>query len=111
MLKYGKYTLVSRPRRNRKVRVWHPCARVFWYDDDDLVHSHRFKLKQTFDSEEDALLFGLLIARMWIDVKKRPHRSLSFANRSWSKPGRRVFGLVLASIISNADTAALVLGQ
>jgi hypothetical protein len=84
VLKYGKYTVASRPRHHTRDGVWRPCASVLWYDDKDVVHSHRFNLNRTFDTEEDALLFGFLVARMWVDSKNWPNGSLSLANRQSS---------------------------
>lgn len=84
-LKYGKRVLVSRPRYDPEVGLWRPCARVLWRAGKDVVQSHRFKLNQRFDSEEDALLFGLVVARMWIrerTAKARARLSRASARKS-----------------------------
>ena len=88
VLKYGKYSVVSRPRYHPRNGVWRASASVIWYDDKDEVHSHRFNLDRSFDTADDALLFGFLVARMWVDRKKRPDGSFSLASRQWRKPAR-----------------------
>jgi hypothetical protein len=69
VLEFGKYILVSRPRFNAAGGHWLPYASALWMDRGEL-HYHRFKLDRTFDTEEDALLFGFLMARMWVETER-----------------------------------------
>ena len=88
VLKYGKYSLFSRPRHHPTTHVWRPSASVLWYDDKDVVQSHRFNLNRTFETEKDALLFGFLVARMWIDGNEgRPRRRSNFRGLSSRNAG------------------------
>ena len=69
---YGKYVLISRPHYDEKLGAWVPYASVSW--DGDTFHYHQLKdLKQTFRGESEALSYGFLIARDWIDELKGIH--------------------------------------
>ena len=63
---YGKYILISRPRYDEKLRVWLPYASASW--DGDKFHYHQLKdFGKSFQTEEEALAFGFIAARNWID--------------------------------------------
>jgi hypothetical protein len=66
---YGTYILISRPRYDEKLRVWLSYASVSW--DGAKYHYHQLKdLDKTFETEEEALAFGFITARDWIDKHK-----------------------------------------
>jgi hypothetical protein len=66
---YGTYILISRPRYDEKLRVWLAYASVSW--DGTKYHYHQLNdLKNNFDTEEEALAFGFIAARDWIDEHK-----------------------------------------
>jgi hypothetical protein len=68
----GKYTIVSRPDYVADKAIWVSHATVFWSDEKNF-HYHRFQnpnaKSQIFPTETEAELFGLLIARAWIENK------------------------------------------
>jgi hypothetical protein len=69
---YRKYTLISRPYYDDKIGVWIPNASVvrdvFTCDDQNNSYYHQMKdTHQSFEREEQALCFGLIIGRAWID--------------------------------------------
>ena len=62
---YGAYILISRPRYDEKLRVWLAYASIFR---DDAFSYHQLKtLVEIFETEEEALAFGFIAARAWID--------------------------------------------
>jgi len=63
--KHGKYLIVSKPISNPVKEVWHPHCIVMWTDAGG-SHSHEFQNPSTFDTQEEAVLFGLVVARAWI---------------------------------------------
>jgi hypothetical protein len=66
---YGTYILISRPRYDDKLRVWLAYASVSW----DGVNSHYHQLndlKNNFETEEEALAYGFVAARDWVDEHK-----------------------------------------
>ena len=63
---YGKYTLISRPHYDEKPKTWLPYASVSWNDDKFFYHKLK-DLEKTFQTEEEALAFGYLAARTWIE--------------------------------------------
>jgi hypothetical protein len=66
---YEKYILISRPRYDEKLRVWLPYASTSW--DGDKFHYHQLKdFEKSFQTEEEALAFGFVAARNWIDEHK-----------------------------------------
>ena len=69
-LQYGKYILISRPHYDEKLRTWVSYASVSW--NGDKFHYHQLKdLENTFETEEEALAFGYLAARTWIEHADR----------------------------------------
>ena len=63
---YGKYMLISRPHYDEKLRVWFPYASTSWYG--DTFHYQQFKdFEKSFQTEEQALAFGFVAARNWIE--------------------------------------------
>ena len=68
-VKHGKYILISRPRYDEKLRVWFPYASISW--DSDKFHYHQLTdFEKSFQTEEEALAFGFVAARNWIDEHK-----------------------------------------
>lgn len=68
-LEYGIYTLISRPHYDGKLKIWLSYASVSWTDDK--FHYHRLNgIEKTFQTEEEALDFGYVAARAWIDEHK-----------------------------------------
>jgi hypothetical protein len=65
---YKKYYLISRPHFNETIRVWLPYASVTADGDGREFYYHQFKeLNSTFETEEQALSFGFIVARAWVD--------------------------------------------
>lgn len=58
----GKFTIISQPLYRT---VWLPSLVIMWHDDKGF-HSHGFHVKESFDVEKDAELFGFVVARAWI---------------------------------------------
>ena len=66
---YGICILISRPRYDDKLRVWFAYASVSW--DGAKYHYHQLNdLDKRFESEEEALAFGFVAARAWIDAQQ-----------------------------------------
>lgn len=64
-LHYGNYTLISRPRYDRKLNVWRSYASVTW-DNGKFSYHQINDLEKTFETGEEALAFGFFAARAWI---------------------------------------------
>jgi len=65
-LQHGIYILISRPRYNETLKTWLAYASVSW--NADKFHYHQLNdLEKTFQTEEEALAFGYVAARTWID--------------------------------------------
>jgi hypothetical protein len=69
---YKKYILISRPYYDHKLGIWIPNASVvqdvFNGGGQNNFYYHQLKdLNQSFEREEQALCFGLIIGRAWID--------------------------------------------
>ena len=67
---YKKHTLFSRPYYDDELEVWMPSVvqDVFIDGDENNFYYHEMKnLNQSFDTEEQALCFGFISARGWID--------------------------------------------
>jgi hypothetical protein len=65
---YKKYYLISRPHYDEKIHVWVPYASVAGDADGREFYYHRLKdLNSTFATEEQALSYGFIVARSWID--------------------------------------------
>lgn len=69
VLEYRKHILVSRPRLDENLGVWLPYASVAWQGDDGYRFQRFSDLGKTFISEEEALAFGFLVARAWVDER------------------------------------------
>ena len=66
-LQYGIYILISRPRYDDRLKVWLAYASVWW--DSDKFHYQQLKdFADTFETEEEALTFGYITARTWIET-------------------------------------------
>ena len=66
---YGKYTLISRPHYDEKLKSWIPYSSVFW--PADKFHYHQLHdHENTFHTVEEALAFGYATARAWIEEHK-----------------------------------------
>jgi hypothetical protein len=69
-VQYRKYTLISRPEYDEKLGVWLPYASVardVSGDADQSYYPQMRDLNTSFEREEQALSFGLIVARAWID--------------------------------------------
>ncbi len=69
---YKKHTLFSGPYYDDELGVWMPHASVvqdvFIDGDDNNFYYHEMKnLNQSFETEEQALCFGFISGRCWID--------------------------------------------
>ena len=69
---YRKHTLFSRPYYDDELEGWMPYASVvqdvFEDGNQDNFYYHEMKdLNQSFEREEQALCFGFIIGRCWID--------------------------------------------
>jgi hypothetical protein len=65
----GIYILISRPRYDEKLGVWHPYASIAW--DGDKYHYHQLtNLGKSFETKEEAEAFGFVAARTWIAEHK-----------------------------------------
>ncbi|HEY9501751.1 MAG TPA: hypothetical protein VIR01_09020 [Pyrinomonadaceae bacterium] len=69
---YRKHTLFSRPYYDDELEGWMPYASVvqdFFIDgDQNNFYYHEMKnLNQRFETEEQALCFGFISGRCWID--------------------------------------------
>ena len=63
---YRKYFLISRPRYDEKFRLWFPYASISW--DGEKFHYHQLNdFEKSFQTEDEALAFGFVAARNWID--------------------------------------------
>ena len=68
-LLYGKCISISRPQYDEKLEAWIPYASVSW--DGDKFHYYRLKDRtETFETEDEALSFGFILARHWIDKER-----------------------------------------
>jgi hypothetical protein len=66
---YRKYILMSRPRYDEKAGVWEPYASVAAdVLDEKNFYYHQLKdLNSSFETEEQAVSFGFIVARAWVD--------------------------------------------
>lgn len=64
---YGNYILISRPNYHKDLGAWIPDATISWNEDSDGFHYHEFDLAKTFATADQALAYGLAVARNWID--------------------------------------------
>ena len=65
---YKRYYLISRPKFDPKERVWVPCVSIVGDGDGKNFQYHEFKeLNSKFETEEQALTFGFIVARSWVD--------------------------------------------
>ena len=63
---YKKYYLISRPHYDETIHVWVPYASVA--ADGREFYYHQFNdLNSTFETKEQALSFGFIVARSWVD--------------------------------------------
>jgi hypothetical protein len=70
--RYRKHTIFSRPYYDDNLGTWMPYASVvqdvFDDGDQDNFYYHEMKnLNQSFETEEQALCFGFVSGRCWID--------------------------------------------
>jgi hypothetical protein len=65
-LKYGKYTIVSEPRFDHCLGLWIPCAVAFWDLPGGLRFRRFFASDNTFAAQDEAVFFGILVARTWV---------------------------------------------
>jgi hypothetical protein len=68
-IQYEIYILISRPRYDDTLRVWLAYASISW--DSDKFHYHQLNnLSKSFATEKEALAFGFIAARLWIEEHK-----------------------------------------
>ena len=72
VLPYRKYVLTSRPHHDVELKRWIPSASVAWQGKIKLHYHQLNDLEDTFQTEEEALAFGFIAARAWID-EHRPN--------------------------------------
>jgi hypothetical protein len=69
---YRKHTMFSRPYYDNELEGWMPYARVVQDvsidgDQNNVYHHEMKNLNQRFETEEQALCFGFISGRCWID--------------------------------------------
>jgi hypothetical protein len=69
MEEYEKRLIISRPEHSRDDGVWLSRAAMTWQDKSGFHYHQLSDMGQTFDSEQEALVFGFSIARAWIDKR------------------------------------------
>ncbi len=67
VLPYRRYVLTSRPHHDAELKRWIPSASVAWQGKIKLRFHQLKDLADTFQTEEEALAFGFIAARAWID--------------------------------------------
>ena len=60
---------MSRARFNEKISVWEPCASVAAdiFEGDHFYYHQLKELNATFETQQQALSFGFIAARAWVD--------------------------------------------
>jgi hypothetical protein len=66
---YGKYNLTSKPRQKVGVRLWQSYASATWRDAKGWHYQQFNEHDKTFNTQQEATVFGFSIARAWIDKK------------------------------------------
>ena len=66
-LHYGKYILISRPLHDAILDIWTPYASVSWNKEKEFRYHQIKDLDKTFDTQEEAIAFGFIVARIWAD--------------------------------------------
>jgi hypothetical protein len=69
-LHYGKYVLISRPLHDAIFYIWTPYASVSWNKEKEFRYHQIKDLDKTFDTQEEAIAFGFIVARIWADEQK-----------------------------------------
>ncbi len=64
---YGKYIIISRARFDDNAGVWLPYASVVADGERNFYYRQFMNLNTTFKTEEQALSFGFIVAREWLD--------------------------------------------
>ena len=64
-LLHDKYILISRPSYDEKFGRWIPYASAGW-EGQEFHYRQFYDLSKTFETEEEALSFGFVVARDWI---------------------------------------------
>jgi hypothetical protein len=64
---YEKHVLISRPHDDSKLGSWLAYASVTSNGDGKLLYKQFADFDRVFRTEEDALSFGFLMAREWVD--------------------------------------------
>ena len=65
---YGKYIIISRPRLDKNTGVWLPYASIVADGDERNFYYRQFMdLNTRFEREEQALSYGFIVARAWVD--------------------------------------------
>ena len=69
-LLYKNYVLISRPRYDEKLRRWVPYASAIWDDDPEFRYRQFKDFAKTFETEEEALSFGFVVAETSIKEER-----------------------------------------
>jgi hypothetical protein len=65
---YGKYIIISRPRLEKNAVAWLPYASIVAdRDERDYYYRQFMNLSTRFETEEQSLSYGFIVAREWID--------------------------------------------
>ena len=64
---YGQTILISRPRYDENVEAWRPYASITLNDLQGTFLYRQIKPKESFATEQEALSFGFIVAREWVD--------------------------------------------
>ena len=63
----GTYIIISRARFDDNAGVWLPYASVVADGERNSYYRQFMNLNTTFKTEEQALSFGFIVAREWVD--------------------------------------------
>lgn len=67
---YKRHTVISTCTYNGETERWVPNVSIAWSDKRGNFHFHRFDGPATFfQSAEDAVSYGLSLARLWVNDK------------------------------------------
>ena len=64
---YRGCVLISRPRYDRVLQLWAPYASIAWPEESPSQYHQLTPFDRAFETEAEALAFGFIAARAWID--------------------------------------------
>ena len=65
---YEKHLLISRPLYDELLQAWRPYASVTFDDNGDFLYQQIQTFDgKNFETEDEALSFGFIVARQWVD--------------------------------------------